>query len=76
MKWKLVLRTLLYGSSMAAFVAAVHQVIVPQKAHAEQACCNFELANSCGTNARCEFTNEQCNQGPTSNMAGYTCVEP
>jgi hypothetical protein len=74
MKWKLFIRTLLYGSSMAAFVAAVHQVVLPHKALAqEQACCLYQEENSCGINARCEFTNEQCNEA-TSNQQGYTCV--
>ena len=74
MKWKLILRTILYGSSMAAFVAAVHQVVVPQKAHAEQACCLYGVENSCGGNAECKFTNEECNE-ITSNDQGYTCVD-
>ena len=76
MKWKLMIRTLLYGSSLTAFAVAVHQVVLPHIAHAEPACCNYEESeNSCGINATCKFTNEECNEGTTSNAQGYTCVD-
>jgi hypothetical protein len=79
MKWKLMVRTVLYGTSLTAFAAAVHQVVLPRTtAHAEPACCNAEEPNnSCGINARCEYTNEQCQGNPengSGNAQGYTCV--
>jgi len=56
--------------------AAVHQVILPRAAHAEPACCNYEEPNnSCGINAICEHTNDSCQEGPTANAQGWTCVE-
>ena len=76
MKWKLMVRTLLYGTSLTAFAAAVHKVILPRAAHAEPACCNYEEPNnSCGINAICEHTNDSCQEGPTANAQGWTCVE-
>ncbi|MFT4114906.1 hypothetical protein [Silvibacterium sp.] len=70
------LRTLLYGSSLTALAATVHQVMVPMRAHAEPACCNYEEPdNSCGGGAICKYTNDECQTSDSANANGWTCVD-